>query len=262
MARLKDIAEGTKDVFMIDPLKLKVREGWNVRNYDEPETQEHIDWLSKDIAKVGVKRPLIIVKVEDDVFIDQGHCRYFATMRALENGAEIKAVPCIAQDRFSSEEDRLAEMITDNEGKPLSPLERAEVYHRFIGFGWDVPRIAERFSRTTKHVTDMLDLRAAGSGVTDLVKQGVVSATLAHETVKTVGATKAAEVLTQAVQTAQAAGKTRATAKHVERTMVTVSKDGQNVEAEGPGAEMVAKVIAQALMAAALTAVKVKVLKK
>lgn len=267
MARLKDIAVAVKDVFMLDPRLLKERPGWNVRNYEDPETIAHIEHLSLSIAENGVRQPILIVKEGDDIFVDQGHCRRRATMLAIERGADIKAVPCMHADRYASELDRLKDMVNTNEGKGLTPLERAEVYARMIKLGETVDGVAKSFGYSTKHVDDMLKLRSIGGEVVEQVRAGNITATTAVEVIKTHGKEAAPQIVKQAVATAKAQGKEKATPKHVkqvapkkpERTKVTVTGNGSEATVTGPGGEMVAEIIRKALMANALGAVKVEV---
>jgi carbamoylphosphate synthase small subunit len=108
-------------------------------------------------------------------------------------------------------------MITRNSGKPLTSMEQAEVVKRLMAFNWSIGDVVKKtgFSRT--HINNLLSLSAAPAAVTDLVKQGKVSARQAVKTIRQEGG-KAAEVLTQAVKTAGEAGKRRATGKHIEVT--------------------------------------------
>lgn len=262
MARLKDIAVGVKDVFMIDPRLLKERDGWNVRNYSDPETTAHIEHLSLSIAENGVRTPIMIIKEGDDIFVDQGHCRRRATMLAIERGTDIKAVPCMHAERYASELDRLKDMVSTNEGKGLTPLERAEVYARMLKLGETVKGVAQTFGYSTKHVDDMLKLRSVGGEVVEHVKAGNITATTASEIVKTHGKDAAPQIIAEAVAKAKEQGKDKATPKHV--TLVTsgtqsAPKQITKVAVTGPGAEMVAEVIRNALTANALGAVKVEI---
>jgi hypothetical protein len=76
--------------------------------------------------------------------------------------------------------------------------------------------IARRLGYSAVYVRSLLDLIAAPKQVRDMVSRGEVSATTARKAIKKHGG-KAAEVLQEAVTTAQAKGKTRATEKHLQK---------------------------------------------
>ena len=43
---LKDFAEGRTDVYKIDPRKLRIKEGWNSRDFSDPANMEHVKTLA------------------------------------------------------------------------------------------------------------------------------------------------------------------------------------------------------------------------
>lgn len=116
---LKDFAEGRTDVYKIDPRKLKIKEGWNSRDFNDPANIEHVKTLAASIKEVGVKEPLK-VNMEDNVpYVTNGECRYRAVMMLIEQGVEIKSVPVMGEDRFANEADRLFTQFISNSGKPF-----------------------------------------------------------------------------------------------------------------------------------------------
>src|SRR6266436_5949072 len=116
---LKDLSEGRTDVYKIDPRKIQVKAGWNNRDLSDPANQEHIDNLSKSIAEIGVKRPVIIFMENDIPYIEDGECRLRATMLAIERGADIKTIMAMSSERHANEADRIFSQIVHNQGKPL-----------------------------------------------------------------------------------------------------------------------------------------------
>ncbi len=214
---LKGIATGRSDVYRLDPRLLHVKPGWNCRDLDTEQAKAELAELAASIAQVGVKQALTVQWEDGKTFITDGHRRYYATMRAIENGAEIKTVPVQTEDRYSSEADRVFSQIVRNSGKPLLPIEQARVFKRLIDLGWTEKDIAEKSGLGRQWVTDLLGLQAAPEAVTGLVKTGQVAASLAMKAMRQNkgDAGKAAADLTQAVETAKAEGKERATAKHM-----------------------------------------------
>lgn len=218
MEGIKGVAVGRSDTYRLAPADIHVKDGWNCRtenfNPDDPEDLA----LARSIAEVGVKTNITVYWENGNAFVSDGHRRYFATHYAIEHlGADIKSVPVQTEDRYASEAERVFSQIVRNSGKPLRPIEQARVFKRLVDLGWTETDIARKSGLTRQWVVDLLNLQAAPETVQKLVREGAVSATLALSALKQNAgdATAAAENLTQAVSTAVAQGKTRATAKHM-----------------------------------------------
>lgn len=219
---IKEIAIGRSDIFRIDPRIMQEKPGWNVRT-PSPELTEHIRRLADSIKEVGVKVPLKI-KVENDiVFVTAGHCRLSATMLAISEGADIKSIPVIPEDRNANEADRVVDIVISNEGKPLTILEQAEAYRRLVGWDWSVAQIAKKTGYSDSHVKNCLALRSANPEILRLIASGKVSATLAMKLIAEHGEDKALEMLSGAVEVAVKSGKKRATEKDTKK----LPKDGK-----------------------------------
>jgi ParB-like chromosome segregation protein Spo0J len=211
---IKDVAEGRSDLFRVAPDQLHIKEDWNSRNDNDPENAAHIEGLATSIAELGVKQPLTIYQDAGIFYVSDGHCRLKAVRLAIERGAEIKTVPVQLEDRYSNEADRIFSQIVRNSGKPLAPFEMGRVFKRLVAFGWTIEEISKKSGINRGWVSELLELQASAAEVQEMVVTGKVSATLAIERLKTDG-DRAGAVLTQAVATAEAAGKTRATKKHI-----------------------------------------------
>jgi ParB/RepB/Spo0J family partition protein len=209
---IKSLAVGRSDIYRMDPHDLNVKVDWNCRsinfNADDPEDLA----LAESISQVGIKQPLTVYTEDGKAFISDGHRRHGATMYAIEHlGAE-------TEDRYSSEADRVFSQIVRNSGKPLTPIEQARVFKRLIDLGWTEKDIQQKTGLARQWIVELLELQAAPAAVTNLVATGQVAATLAMATLKKHGGdgVKAAGDLTRAVDKAQAEGKKRATAKHLD----------------------------------------------
>ncbi len=217
--RLRDVAKGcgggVKDLFMLDPNIIQEKPGWNVRT-PGPDLDAHIRWLADSIKAVGVQEAVTVYLENDVPILTNGHCRLLAVKLAISEGAEIRAIPARAEERYANDADRVLGMITRNGGKPLTPMEQAEVVKRLLAFGWEVGEIATKtgFSRT--HINNLEKLAAAPAAVAEMVKGGQVSARTAVKVMREKGA-EAPAVLAGAVKTAGEAGKRRASAKHFEK---------------------------------------------
>lgn len=217
---IQGIAEGRKDILQIAPHNLHIRPDWNCRdvnfNAEDPDDLA----LAQSISAVGVKQPLTAIWDQGKAWLTDGHRRLAAALYAIEHlGAEIKSVPVQTENRYASEADRVFSQIVRNNGKALSPIEQARVYKRLMDLGWQEKQIADSIGRTVTWVKGLLELQAAPKQVTDMVRGGQVSATLALNTIRANkgNGEKAAAQLGEAVEKAATSGKTKATAKHVER---------------------------------------------
>lgn len=212
MARLQDLALGRKDMLMLDPRIINEKPGWN-RRHEGPELDAHIRSLADSIKVSGVKKPLTVYLEDDKVFLADGHCRRRASLLAIQEGTEIMAVPCIVAQKGATPADLLADQIVHNSGKPFSPMEIADVAYELTGMGWTSEKIAERIGKTAEWIDKLLDLRAAPQPLTDAVKAGEVSATLAAELVSKKGGSGAAKAVAEAKERT---GKAKVTKKDIE----------------------------------------------
>jgi ParB/RepB/Spo0J family partition protein len=176
---LKDFAEGRTDVYKIDPKKLKIKEGWNSRDFNDPANIEHVKTLAASIREVGVKEPLK-VNMEDNVpYVTNGECRYRAVMLLIEQGVEIKSVPVMGEDRFANEADRLFTQFLSNSGKPFGPIENARLFKRLIDMGWAQKDIAGKSGMSAGRVSQLLELNTLPISIQQLIVEGKVSSAFA-----------------------------------------------------------------------------------
>jgi ParB-like chromosome segregation protein Spo0J len=195
---MKDISNGTKDLYMLDPNLLVLPEGWNVRQ-ETPELEEHISVLMESIRELGVQTPITVFQKDGVITVTDGFCRMTAVRRLLAEGVEIKAVPCLPESSYSSEADRTFSMFTRNGGKPLTPLEAGFLFKRMIGYGWTPQEIAKKAGRCISYVHRFLALTAAPADVIKEVEQGTISSSCAAAVVAEHGE-KAGEVIREAAK--------------------------------------------------------------
>lgn len=212
---LKDFAEGRTDVYKIDPRKLRIKEGWNSRDFNDPANIEHVKTLAASIKEVGVKEPLK-VNMEDNIpYVTNGECRYRAVMLLIEQGVEIKSVPVMGEDRFANEADRLFTQFISNSGKPFGPIENARLFKRLIDMGWAQKDIAGKSGMSGGRVSQILELNTLPVSIQQLIVEGKVSSAFALNVWKKhSGNLEAAFAeLSAALEAANAEGRTRAMPK-------------------------------------------------
>lgn len=161
-----------KDITYIDPRKIFVEEGFNKRT----------DWgdmesLKQSIIKNGIKSPLRVYKVfgAESYGLINGERRLKSVMEILKEGKhEIARIPAMIVEKRDVAE-RLLESFIDNDGKPFTMLEEAQVCKQFITYGWTAAEIAERTGRTTTTISNLLVLADAPQEVKKTVEKKKIS---------------------------------------------------------------------------------------
>lgn len=216
---IKAIASGRTDTFSVDPRRLKIKEGWNSRDFNDPENVEHVDTLARSIAKEGVKEPLTIFFEEGQPFINNGECRWRGALRAIEvYKSEIFTVPVRLEDRYANDADRILNQLLRNSGKPFSSMEMSNHLKRLLGAGLTPAQLSERTGYTQGRISQILNLQTMPEVVKDMVTRKEVSASTAAALVKDQGGTAAEQQLKDGLKKAQQEGKTKVTAKHLPAT--------------------------------------------
>ena len=209
--RLKDIAVGTADQFKFDPRVIQIDPGYNIRVFYST-TDEADAELKASSAENGIQVPLTVRLKNDVVYVVAGHRRLAAIKELISEGHEFVSVPCISEVKGATEADRTLHLLTSNQGKPLTALEKAEVFKRLINnHGWAEDAVAKKAGITTKQVQNLLTLAGASDEVKELVSTNVVAPTVAIRVIKSYG-DEAGAILTEAKAVAVAAGKTKVTA--------------------------------------------------
>lgn len=213
---IKGLAEGRTDLFNVDPHKLKIKQGWNSRDFNDPANIEHVDNLAQSIAAVGVKQPLTAYFEDGEAWISDGECRLRAVFKAIETyKADIKTIPVRVEDRYANEADRLLNQYIRNTGKPFSAIELSNHFKRLLGMGWQAKDIAVKAGISPARVSQILGLQTLPEPVKEMVTKGQVAATTAVALVKNEGPSEAEKQLKQGWVTAQAEGSTKVLPKHM-----------------------------------------------
>ena len=154
---------------------------------------------------------------KDVIYIFGGHTRLLALQRANNEGADIKVVPVVVGNKKGmSMDDMNIALINGNLGNPLTPYEQAVVCKRQVSRGMEVSEIARRTGFSVEWVNSLLVVMSAPLKLREMVANGVLSATLAAETVKKEGK-KALEKVEAAVGRVVADGKpVKITKKHLQ----------------------------------------------
>nr|BFD43206.1 hypothetical protein FFPRI1PSEUD_47050 [Pseudomonas sp. FFPRI_1] len=214
------------DLKRADAMKARLEDlheepGFNLRAEGE-ELEESINALAEFIF-AGGQIPALEVRprAEGGIWVVDGHRRRRAYLK-LDQAGRLPRVPSkedperleawISIVPFEGNDaERVARVITSQEGKKLSPLELADGYKRLTAFGWSPDQIAKKVGKTRQHVEQVMTLGNANTDVQQLVASGQVSATTAVQVVRQHGEA-AGKVLGGELQKAKATGKSKVTA--------------------------------------------------
>lgn len=208
---------------------IKVIPGFNVR-IETPKHVAHRRTIANSIKENGFlsTKPLsgYAGREGDDhvIYVTDGHTRLESAQLAISEGAPIETLPVVLQPPTSTKEDLTFQLLTANSGKSLTGMEKAVVVKRLVGFNVEKAEIARRLDVTDRMVDNYVLLAGAPKNITDLVAAELVSATEAVKALSKNPKT-AYTVLKAAVEAAKAAGKEKATGKHVKAASAESSGD-------------------------------------
>jgi hypothetical protein len=166
MSRLNKESVKRRDQLMVSPEVLAVQAGFNVRGvamsedeyWGQEAVQAHIYGISLAYESGDYVPPLVVQFRQEDqkAVIRDGHHRYKAILMAVDRGAEIKFVNVIEFKGDEKKQQLL--MLKSSNSLSLSPVERAEIYHRLYTWGNDADEIAQEVNMSVGHVYQYLKL--------------------------------------------------------------------------------------------------------
>lgn len=170
------------DLFKIDPRLLKEEPGFNLRDYDDPDVQAHIEGFATSYLEGRYVPPLVVRTDGDNILIIEGHCRRLGALKAIKRGAEGLMIP--ATEFRGNDAERVTVMLRSADGLPLKVLAQAMGCLRLLRMSFSNAEIAREVGRTAARVEQLLILATANIDVQRLVKSGQVSADAAIEAVR------------------------------------------------------------------------------
>jgi ParB family chromosome partitioning protein len=166
--------------YMIDPVKITRREGWNPR-FDFGE----IDQLAISIKANGMLNPIRVKRLAKPT--DAGHVfelidgdRRLTACEALikkDAAAFPEGIPAIIVDKAQDDLTSLIQMFEANSGKVFLPMEEAAAYKRMRDAGMTIKQICAAVGRKQVHVTETLNLLSADAELQQAAEKGEVSKT-------------------------------------------------------------------------------------
>lgn len=214
---LKQLAENKAEgiqkatYFKVSPDIVKFEQGWNGRDAG-PDLDAYLLQLYTAMKAGAFIPPIDVEVVDGEVICRDGHCRTRAAQKLMDEG-----VPYMLEARQirGNEADMVYHMVGTAAGRPLSPLEQGRVFLRLTRYRQSIAEIATRTGLNRSTIENGLALAGMPVETQAMVSSGQVASHLALKTVRQHGKAATAK-LQEAVKVAKAAGKTKATAKHVE----------------------------------------------
>lgn len=202
---LKDIG----NVVSVPLSRLSIDPTFNFRAAFDPATDADDAALLNSLKRRGYEGPPMVVRFTPDGVIPvvEGH-RRFAAMTALvaDKVREFPGVPCVAEPAGTKPDARVWSQIRGNMGKAYGPAEMGAVYEFLAQSNWKVADIAAEHGKTVKWVSECRRAAKLDNRLQAMIKAGLVSATLALETVTQHGADKAADLIADAARNAPKTG--------------------------------------------------------
>jgi hypothetical protein len=146
------------NLFYADLDLIEEEDGFNTREYERPEVQEHINNLADAYLAGDDLPPLRVTVIDGRLLLRDGYCRRRAAMIARDRGAEITRLPVM--EVKGDEVEQSLVILTSNDGLKLTPLERAKVYARLIGMNLTEDEVAKRVRKTRTHVQQYLAIHS------------------------------------------------------------------------------------------------------
>jgi len=189
------------------------------------EDEEEDRQLYEHIKEYGWSRlPAILVSVraEGGVWVLDGHRRITQTRKAVAAGVDLsdrrsgKILIDIRQVENANDEDEHYIIAESNRNKVMKPEQMAWWIKRAKNFGRSNEFIADKLKTSPATIAFYLDFGKAPAAVQSMVSSGVVSLTEAVKVVREHG-DKATEILTASEKVAKESGKTKVTAKSINK---------------------------------------------
>lgn len=193
--------------------------GWKVAHshiIGDPKSNKRIDY--GDIPELGLSILAngILVPLKGSFVVDRTDKKEivyflltdgFRRNRAIEYnvslGHEAGLIPCMANDKSMSAEERIYQMFITNDNKKLNDLEIAQVFLELTNMGITPKKIAEKVAKTLTYVMDMLELSKQTTYVKKAIHEGRTTPTAVNKVSKKSGP----DAAQRAVQNATAQNK-------------------------------------------------------
>lgn len=211
-----------KNSYSIPPQDIKIEEGFNVREDFGSDNEDHphsFANLVQSIKENGLRTPLKLRQEDNgDYYLVSGHRRMKAIEVLREQGHVIERVDFLLLPKRDNESERIADLIRDNDGKPLTRFEEARVYKALERRGLSNREIAKKVGRSESRVCNGLLMVSVEPKVAKIISTGKIPETEILKTLRATGdAKEQIEIFTEALKLSSEEGHERATGNSVDK---------------------------------------------
>lgn len=167
-----DLVANTNLVWL-SPDVIEEEEGFNLRDYDQPDTVAHIEKLAQAWARADQMPPLEVKVKDGHCYVRDGHCRLRAAKLAMSRGAAVRRVSVI--ELKGNDDQANVRLLTSNNSLKLTHIQRGRGYERLRNFGWTDAEIAKSVGQTETTVRDLIRLLTLPTSLQKLIESDVIS---------------------------------------------------------------------------------------
>jgi len=223
---LRQNSLGRTDMFKVRLDAIKIADGFNARDFNDPANQAHVRHLANLLRENGQEDPVKVRVDGSDIYLVNGESRYRAAMLNKAEGSDVDFLWATKSEQTKTDIDLKFDMVVMNEGKPLTAVEKARAVAWFLENGVSLADIAKRFADTEANIRHLSSLAAAPVAVREQIEAMItrgVSTTEALRTLRQEGE-NAIVVLEKAREIATAAGSVKVRTRHIAQAKDTVGK--------------------------------------
>lgn len=159
-----------EEVVKIELSKIVIRDNFNVR-----EDYGDVQSLAYSILENGQTVPGRVDVLNDGTFVlTDGHRRFKALQILAEMGNE-PFFKAIVNNTKTTEEQRILQIFTSQDNKPLQPHEIAELINRLINIGYTQVSVAKKIGKTPGYISQMLQFSHESPAIKEHVKNGNIN---------------------------------------------------------------------------------------
>ena len=207
---------GRNNIYVTSVPWLYVEKGLNLReiNVERAEMFKNA-YLERPSSVPPIRVKLVVIDGVTRLKIIDGHHRYVGLISAIAEGAVFKKL--IVEEFDGGKDEEVFNMIESANGQPLKMIERAEGFHRLVGWGHKIESIASRLAISVVTVRRSLIIAKADENIKNLVREDKVAADVAIDVLQECQGTDRDpyEILMDSLRKATEGGKTKVTAKFV-----------------------------------------------
>lgn len=169
---IRDNSQRDEEIYKISLDKIVIRPEFNKRSQDN---YGDIEGLAKSILENGQTLPGRVDVMADGTFwLVDGH-RRFEALKILVSQGHDPLFKAIVNAKKTTELERIVQMFTTQDNKPLDPPEISELIRQIKNMGHNQATIAKMLGKSTAYVSQMLDFSREDVDIKAAVTSGKLS---------------------------------------------------------------------------------------